>query len=124
VGATRGELLLGLPLAAFAGLLVGALGTFKHQFGVSPTTGTGLPVGLVLSLLMVAAVLVALRVAFGTRWFAAAAAAGVLIAVLVLAQKLLPPRAALDVPVASAIVAFGLVILIAPASVPGLVPSM
>jgi predicted metal-binding membrane protein len=46
------------------------------------------------------------------------------IAVLVLVQKLLPPRAALDVPVASAIVAFGLVILIAPTSVPGLVPSM
>jgi predicted metal-binding membrane protein len=46
------------------------------------------------------------------------------IAVLVLVQKLLTPRAAVDVPVALAIVAFGLVVLLAPSSVPGLVPSM
>jgi predicted metal-binding membrane protein len=42
------------------------------------------------------------------------------IAVLVLAQKALPPRAVLDVPVASAIVALGLVVATMPASVPGL----
>jgi len=46
------------------------------------------------------------------------------ITVLVLVPKLLPPRAAVDVPVALAIVAFEIVILLAPASVPGLVPSM
>ncbi|MDH2445336.1 hypothetical protein QDR37_15400 [Amnibacterium sp. CER49] len=79
------ELLVGLPLAGIAGLLVGALGTFKHQVGLG-AAGTGLPIGLLLCLLMVAAVLVALRVAFDTRLHAAAAAAGVLAAVLVLAQ--------------------------------------
>jgi predicted metal-binding membrane protein len=46
------------------------------------------------------------------------------IAVLVLVQKLLPPRTSVDVVIALAIVAFGLVILIDPSSVPGLVPSM
>ncbi len=46
------------------------------------------------------------------------------IAVLVLAQKLLPARAAIDVPLALAIIGFGLLILIAPASVPGLMPPM
>jgi predicted metal-binding membrane protein len=46
------------------------------------------------------------------------------VAVLVLAQKLLPPRAAIDVPVALAIVALGVLIVFAPASVPGLTPAM
>ena len=46
------------------------------------------------------------------------------IAVLVLAQKLLPPRAALDVPLALAVAGLGVLILIAPASVPGLTPPM
>jgi predicted metal-binding membrane protein len=42
------------------------------------------------------------------------------IAVLVLAQKLLPARAAVDVPLALAIVGLGIWIILAPASVPGL----
>ncbi len=42
------------------------------------------------------------------------------IAVLVLTQKLLPPRAAVDVPLALAIVGLGILIVIAPSSVPGL----
>jgi hypothetical protein len=46
------------------------------------------------------------------------------IAVLVLAQKLLPPRAAIDVPVGLAIVGLGILIVIAPSSVPGLTPPM
>ena len=45
------------------------------------------------------------------------------IAVLVLAQKLLPPRPAIDVPVALAIVGLGILIVFAPSSVPGLTPS-
>lgn len=44
------------------------------------------------------------------------------IAVLALAQKLLPARAAVDVPLALAIVGLGILIIIAPSSVPGLVP--
>jgi predicted metal-binding membrane protein len=46
------------------------------------------------------------------------------IAVLVLAQKLLPARAAVDVPLALAIVGLGVLIVIAPSSVPGLTPPM
>jgi predicted metal-binding membrane protein len=46
------------------------------------------------------------------------------IAVLVLAQKLLPAKAAVDVPLALAIVGLGLLIIIAPASVPALTPPM
>jgi predicted metal-binding membrane protein len=46
------------------------------------------------------------------------------IAVLVLAQKLLPAKAVIDVPLALAIVGLGLLIVIAPSSVPGLTPPM
>jgi predicted metal-binding membrane protein len=44
------------------------------------------------------------------------------IAVLVLGQKLLPAKAAVDVPLALAIIGFGIWIVLAPSSVPGLVP--
>jgi predicted metal-binding membrane protein len=46
------------------------------------------------------------------------------IAVLVLAQKLLPAKAAIDVPLSLAIVGLGVLIVIAPSSVPGLTPPM
>jgi predicted metal-binding membrane protein len=46
------------------------------------------------------------------------------IAVLVLAQKLLPAKAAIDVPLALAIVGLGILIVIAPSLVPGLTPPM
>jgi predicted metal-binding membrane protein len=46
------------------------------------------------------------------------------ISVLVLAQKLLPPRAAIDVPLALAIVGLGILIVVAPSWVPGLMPPM
>jgi predicted metal-binding membrane protein len=46
------------------------------------------------------------------------------IAVLVLAQKVLPPRTSIDVSLALAIVGLGIVIVLAPSSVPGLMPSM
>jgi predicted metal-binding membrane protein len=46
------------------------------------------------------------------------------IAVLVLAQKVLPPRTAIDVPLALAIVGLGIVVVLAPSAVPGLMPSM
>ena len=42
------------------------------------------------------------------------------IAVIVLAQKLLPAKAALDIPVALAIVGLGSLIVVAPSSIPGL----
>jgi predicted metal-binding membrane protein len=46
------------------------------------------------------------------------------IAVLALAQKLLPSKAAVDVPLALAIIGLGIWIVLAPSSVPGLVPPM
>jgi predicted metal-binding membrane protein len=46
------------------------------------------------------------------------------IAVLVVAQKLLPAKAAIDVPLALAIAGFGALIIVAPSAVPGLMPPM
>jgi predicted metal-binding membrane protein len=46
------------------------------------------------------------------------------IAVLVVAQKLLPIKAAVDVPLALAIIGLGIWIIMAPWSVPGLTPPM
>ncbi len=43
---------------------------------------------------------------------------------VVVAQKLLPAKAAIDVPVALAIIGLGILILIAPSAVPGLTPPM
>jgi predicted metal-binding membrane protein len=75
-------------------------------FGLS---GVGSSIGLML-------VLVALSV-MSIAWMA-------VITVLVLAQKLLPARVAIDVPVALAVVGLGVLILAAPSAVPGLMPSM
>jgi predicted metal-binding membrane protein len=47
-----------------------------------------------------------------------------LIGILIVAQKLLPPRAAVDVPLSLAIVGLGILILVAPSSVPSLTPPM
>jgi predicted metal-binding membrane protein len=46
------------------------------------------------------------------------------VTVLVLAQKLLPVKAAVDVPLALAIVGLGIAICVAPSSIPGLMPPM
>jgi predicted metal-binding membrane protein len=82
------------------------------------TTGSGFGFGLCCagSSAGLMAMLVALGV-MSVTWMA-------VIAVLVTAQKLLPPRAALDVPLALAIVAFGVLIIVDPLSVPGLTPPM
>ena len=45
------------------------------------------------------------------------------IAAVVVAQKILPARATIDVPLALAIVGLGIVVLAAPSAVPGLVPT-
>jgi predicted metal-binding membrane protein len=46
------------------------------------------------------------------------------IAAVAIAQKLLPAKAGIDVPLALAIVGLGILIIVAPSSVPGIVPSM
>ena len=48
----------------------------------------------------------------------------ILASVLIVGQKLLPPRPLVDVPVALAIIALGVLIVVAPSSVPGLTPPM
>lgn len=48
----------------------------------------------------------------------------VVIGVIIIVQKLLTPRAAIDVPVALAIVGFGLLIVAAPSWLPRLLPAM
>jgi predicted metal-binding membrane protein len=81
-------------------------------------TGSGLGFGL--NCVGSSAGLMAMLVALGVMsigWMA-------VIAVLVTAQKLLPPRAALDVPLAVAIVAFGVLIIVDPSLIPGLTPPM
>jgi hypothetical protein len=47
-----------------------------------------------------------------------------IVGTLVVAQKLLPPWAAIDAPLALAIVALGALIVVAPSAVPGLTPPM
>jgi predicted metal-binding membrane protein len=47
-----------------------------------------------------------------------------IIAILIVAQKLLPPKPAIDVPLALAIVGLAILIVVAPSSVPGLMPPM
>jgi predicted metal-binding membrane protein len=48
----------------------------------------------------------------------------IVITVVALAQRLLPPRARIDVPVALATIGLGIVVITAPSLVPGLLPSM
>jgi predicted metal-binding membrane protein len=82
------------------------------------TAGSGIGFGL--SCAGSSAGLMAMLVVLGVMsvgWMA-------VIAVLVTAQKLLPPRAALDAPLALAIVVFGILIIVDPSSVPGLTPPM
>ncbi len=81
------EAFVGVPVAFVAGVLVGTLGSFKHQAGISAATGSGFPYGLLLSLAMVAAVVAALRVAFDSRVYALAAGIGVVAAILILTRK-------------------------------------
>ena len=82
------------------------------------TAGSGFGFGLccVGSSAGLMAMLVALGV-MSIGWMA-------VIAAVVTAQKLLPPRAALDVPLALAIVAVGVLIIVDPSPVPGLAPPM
>ncbi len=69
----------------------------------------GLSIGLMLMLVAVGAMSV--------TWMT-------VIAVVAVSQKLLPARATIDVPLALLIVGFGALVLIAPSSVPGLLPPM
>jgi predicted metal-binding membrane protein len=82
------------------------------------TNGTGLEFGLycVGSNIGLMLVLVAVGV-MSIAWMS-------LLAVVMLAQKLLPATALIDVPLALALVGVGVLIIISPSSIPGLVPPM
>jgi predicted metal-binding membrane protein len=82
------------------------------------SSGSGLGYGLCClgSSIGLMVILVALSV-MSVIWMA-------VITVLALGQKLLPAKAAVDVPLALAIVGLGILIVLAPASVPGLLPPM
>jgi predicted metal-binding membrane protein len=82
------------------------------------SVGSGLEFGLycVGSCIGLMLILVGLSV-MNIAWMA-------VIAVLVVAQKLLPRRAAVDVPLALAIIGLGVLIILAPSTIPGLMPAM
>jgi predicted metal-binding membrane protein len=91
-------------------------GHFRRHCRESVRSGFGFGVYCVGSSIGLMLLMVAVSV-MSVTWMAA-------IAVLVLAQKLLPAKAAIDVPLALAIVGLGVLIIIAPSSVPGLTPPM
>jgi predicted metal-binding membrane protein len=108
-----------------AGVVVMAAGAyeftpFKRHFRrrCRESGGAGLAFGLCCagSSIGLMAMLVALGV-MSVTWMS-------MIAVLVVGQKLLPPKAAVDVPVALAIMGLGIWIILVPTSVPGLMPPM
>ena len=108
-----------------AGAIVIAAGVYeftplKQHFRrrCQESTGSGLGYGLCClgSSIGLMVMLVALSV-MSVIWMS-------VIAVLALGQKLLPAKAAVDVPLALAIVGLGILIILAPASVPGLMPPM
>jgi predicted metal-binding membrane protein len=111
--------------AAAAGALVIAAGVYeltplKQHFRrrCRESVGSGFEFGLycVGSSIGLMLILVALSV-MSLTWMS-------VIAVLILCQKLLPPKFAIDLPLALAIVGLGILIVIAPSSVPGLTPPM
>ena len=108
-----------------AGVVVIAAGAYdltpvKRSFRLRCREDAGSGLGFALccvgSSVGLMAILVALDV-MSLPWMA-------VVAVLTLGQKLLPAKAAIDVPVALAIAGLGFVIVIAPSAIPGLIPSM
>jgi N-acetyl-1-D-myo-inositol-2-amino-2-deoxy-alpha-D-glucopyranoside deacetylase len=78
---TPGTRVFAVVLALVAGLLVGGLGTITHQQTLGSST---IPIGMVVTTLMVAALLVGIRVLWNARWMVAAAALGTIVATQVL----------------------------------------
>jgi predicted metal-binding membrane protein len=89
---------------------------FRRRCHESVGTGFGYGLCCVGSSIGLMLVLVSLSV-MSITWMS-------VIAVLVLAQKLLPAKAAIDVPLAVTIVGLGILIVTAPSLVPGLTPRM
>jgi predicted metal-binding membrane protein len=110
---------------AIAGVLIVAAGVyeltplkqhFRRRCRESVRSGLEFGVYCVGSSLGLMVMLLALGV-MGVAWMGVVAA-------LILAQKLLRPRAVIDVPLALAIVAGGILVAVEPSSIPGLTPTM
>jgi predicted metal-binding membrane protein len=109
--------------ALAAGLVVIAAGAYEltpvkrhfRQRCRDSRSGTGFGLCCIGSTVGLMAMLVALGV-MSLLWMA-------VVAILACGQKLLPARAAIDVPLALALIGFGLVIVLDPALIPGLMPS-
>ncbi len=108
-----------------AGVVAIAAGVYeltplKQRFrrGCRDNTGSGLGFGVccVGSSIGLMLTMVALGI-MSITWMA-------VVAVIGLAQKLLPAKVAVDLPLALAIVGFGALLLVAPSAVPGLAPPM
>lgn len=89
---------------------------FRRRCREGPGSGFGFGLCCAGSSAGLMAVLVAVGV-MSVTWMA-------VVAVVVVAQKLLSPRAAVDVPLALAITGLGIWIILVPSSVPGLTPPM
>jgi len=89
---------------------------FRRRCRVSVRSGFGFGLCCVGSSIGLMAMLLALGV-MSVTWMSVTA-------ILVLGQKLLPPKAAIDVPLALAIMGLGVWIILVPSSVPGLTPPM
>jgi len=89
---------------------------FRRRCRESARSGLGFGLNCVGSSIGLMLMLVAVSV-MSVTWMAVVAA-------LIVAQKLLPANAGVDVPLALAIVGLGVLIVIAPSSVPGLTPPM
>ena len=78
--------MLAWVLAALAGATVGGIAVVNHQFAPQ-ILGATLPVGIVVSLLVIASLLVGLRIVFSGRIVAGCAALGLLLAVGLLSVR-------------------------------------
>ncbi|HZC69541.1 MAG TPA: DUF2182 domain-containing protein [Jatrophihabitans sp.] len=105
-----------LVIAAGGYELTPAKREFRRRCRAGLRSGVGFGLCCVGSSIGLMVMLVALGV-MSLTWMTVTAA-------LVFAQKLLPARPAIDVPVALAVVGLGIWIVVAPASVPGLIPAM
>jgi predicted metal-binding membrane protein len=111
----HGPLAAGVALIAAGGYeLTAAKRHFRRRCREEPGSGLGYGLCCLGSGIGLMAALVAVDV-MSLTWMAG-------VAVVACAQKLLPARAAVDVPLAVALAGLGLVIVIAPAQVPGIAP--
>jgi predicted metal-binding membrane protein len=89
---------------------------FRRRCRASVRSGLGFGVNCVGSSIGLMLMLVALG-PMSVTWMS-------VVALLVLAQKLMPPRAFIDAPRAVTIIAIGILVIVAPSSIPGLTPAM